>query len=997
MIRVSRSSTAYQAQVADQNQQQEALPPVLVSFLYVLAHVGLDQLSLTLAEPQGTISIYLPAGLSLALLIAGGLRYLPVTLLASLGTATVFRPSWSAALWPAVLGTVVVRTAGQAWVVALLPQDVTLPRLLRTLPDVVWFILTVLSVPLFVIALAGLAALHVFSWAPYLSDLFAAWVADVVGIMTVTPFLLTCVFPWAQHLTHRLREGEIAEREQTEQALRESEGRFRHMANTAPVMIWMSGPDGGCTYFNQPWLDFRGRRLEEELGDGWVEGVHPEDLAHCLSTYHAALDTQEPFSMEYRLRHADGTYRWIFDKGMPRFHKDGRLVEFIGACTDVTDLKEAERALQRSEARYRAVVEDQTELICRFLPDTTLTFVNEAYCRYFDQPREALMGQRFLSLIAEEDQAFACKQIAALSPQRPINTYEHRVHLANGELRWQRWTDRAILDEQGHIIEIQSVGRDVTQRKRVEQALQKVERDKAIILNATAEMFIYYDTDLRIQWANRAAGISVGQHPEALVGRPCYEIWHQSTKPCESCPIMQALATGEPQENEMTMPDGRIWHLRGYPVFEEGEIVSLVEFGQDITERKRAEAQSAREVQRSAALLRVAARLSGHLARDELLGTLCEESARALSTASAAVLSYDEKKATFFMEAQSGLPDTYETEYRPPSRMIHERVMQNGGTFIVPDASLDSDLPNYALYRRHDVRTVAGTRIAYKGKLLGVLTVNTVGAPRTFTEDDLALLGGIADQAAQALVNAQLFDQVRAGQRHLARLSKRLVEAQETERRHLARELHDEIGQALTVLKISLQAIESAPDAPTTRQHLENSLEIVEQTLQQVRDLSLNLRPSLLDDLGLVPALRWFMDRQGQQAEFTVHFAADEIQEPLPPDLDIAYFRIAQEALTNIMRHAQAQHVHAELHKRASILQMTIRDDGVGFDVEEVLESADAVMTSMGLLNMQERALLIDSQIDISSIPGKGTEIRVSTDLSALADTSEQPSAMEGA
>jgi signal transduction histidine kinase len=204
-------------------------------------------------------------------------------------------------------------------------------------------------------------------------------------------------------------------------------------------------------------------------------------------------------------------------------------------------------------------------------------------------------------------------------------------------------------------------------------------------------------------------------------------------------------------------------------------------------------------------------------------------------------------------------------------------------------------------------------------------------------------------------------------------LSRQLLEAQESERRHLARELHDEIGQALTAMKINLQAAQRTPD--TLAAYLEDSISLADRTLQQVRNLSLDLRPALLDDLGLVAALRWYVDRQAQRAGFTAHFAADPLESRPRPDIETACFRVAQEALTNVMRHAQAQQVRVELHQRAAGLHLLIRDDGKGFDVRAAQERAAQGM-SAGLLGMQERVWLVGGQIDIESTPARGTEIR---------------------
>jgi PAS domain S-box-containing protein len=155
---------------------------------------------------------------------------------------------------------------------------------------------------------------------------------------------------------------DISERKQSEQALRESEERFHIMADTAPVMIWMSGLDKLCTYFNQGWLEFSGRTMEQELGNGWAEGVHPEDMERCLETYTTAFDARQNFIMEYRLRRFDGEYRWILDTGTPRFHSDGSFAGYIGSCTDISEQQAALHERQQAELVLQKRAEELTRL-----------------------------------------------------------------------------------------------------------------------------------------------------------------------------------------------------------------------------------------------------------------------------------------------------------------------------------------------------------------------------------------------------------------------------------------------------------------------------------------------------------------------------------------------------------------------------------------------------------------------------------------------------------
>jgi len=158
-------------------------------------------------------------------------------------------------------------------------------------------------------------------------------------------------------------------RREAERAVRESEERFRLMANAAPVLIWMAGVDKLCTYFNQGWLEFTGRPLEAELGNGWVEGVHPDDVEKCIDTYTNAFDRREQFRMEYRLRRHDGEYRWIYDQAVPRFNADSSFAGYIGSCIDVTESKLSAEALSTMNQRLIEAHEEERTRLARELHD----------------------------------------------------------------------------------------------------------------------------------------------------------------------------------------------------------------------------------------------------------------------------------------------------------------------------------------------------------------------------------------------------------------------------------------------------------------------------------------------------------------------------------------------------------------------------------------------------------------------------------------------------
>ena len=210
--------------------------------------------------------------------------------------------------------------------------------------------------------------------------------------------------------------------------VRESEERFRNVANAAPVMIWISGTDKQVTYVNQPWLDFTGRTLKEELGNGWAEGIHPEDTGRCMEIYTRNFEGRQPFTMEYRIRRHDGEYRWILDSGVPKFEQDGSFGGYIGSAVDVTDRKKTEEAISNLSGRLIEAQEQERRHIARELHDdisqriAALSVELSQLAGHLDDSREAL-GQKLASLMKHT--ADVNEGIRALS---------HRLHSSKLEI-----------------------------------------------------------------------------------------------------------------------------------------------------------------------------------------------------------------------------------------------------------------------------------------------------------------------------------------------------------------------------------------------------------------------------------------------------------------------------------------------------------------------------------------------------------------------------------
>lgn len=299
-------------------------------------------------------------------------------------------------------------------------------------------------------------------------------------------------------------------------------------------------------------------------------------------------------------------------------------------------------------------------------------------------------------------------------------------------------------------------------------------------------------------------------------------------------------------------------------------------------------------------------------------------------------------------------------------------LLQRQAATVIDLETAESSTPAFQPFRQVGLRVLVIAPLVAHDELIGELVLASTD-PDVFSASQLDIIRQVADQLAVALQHARLFEEVQESRERLQGLSHRLIEVQEAERRTIAGELHDEIGQALTLVKMNLQAVQRLSGDSEAGVHLGESVAIVERALEQVRNLSLDLRPSLLDDLGLVAALRWYVARQARVAGFMVHFKADDLGGHLAPTLETTCFRVAQEALTNVVRHARAREVWVQLTWENDLC-LTIRDDGRGFDVVAAQARASRG-ESFGLLGMYERVDIVNGRLTISSSPGEGTHI----------------------
>ena len=280
------------------------------------------------------------------------------------------------------------------------------------------------------------------------------------------------------------------------------------------------------------------------------------------------------------------------------------------------------------------------------------------------------------------------------------------------------------------------------------------------------------------------------------------------------------------------------------------------------------------------------------------------------------------------------------------------------------------------------IASAAFIPIKAEGIVTGVLIVAS-RKTRVFHAEEIALLETIGAQLGVAIIRTSLHQEARNARDRAQTLARQMVKVQEDERRRIAHELHDQLGQDMTALKLDLELLRDdlSPEHAHFSARLTEDIAMASHMLKEIQTLSLNLRPAILDDLGLMPALHWYLDQYAKRTGLTVDIIGlAEDSNRMPEEVETIAFRCVQEILTNIARHANAQHVHIALDTIDGQLRISASDDGVGFSTSEIL-GPNALYTSMGISGMQERASLLGGHVEITSVPGAGTEAIVNLPL----------------
>ena len=694
--------------------------------------------------------------------------------------------------------------------------------------------------------------------------------------------------------------------------------------------------------------------------DLWHRMIHEDDRDMVIEQVDRVIAGDDIAPFEHRITHKDGSIRWLKNTWVPRFDEQRQLVAYDGLIRDVTERKLAEEALAAERNLLRTLIDNLPDYI--FVKDIESRFVinNTAHLDILGaQMPEEVQGKSDFDIFPEElaAQYYADEQALFATGRALVNRQETTLD-KQGNKQWLLTTKVPLYDNQNHLTGLVGVSRDITDIRRMQEALRESETLIRAVLNSmTAHIAVLNKQGTIVEvnqaWERFARDNQRTETDQTGVGVNYLDICRQAVKSgvdeaAVALTGISAVLDGSQSWVSLEYPchsptQKRWFFMVATPLLTKsgGAVVSHLE----ITERK---------------LIEEALRYN-----EEYYRTILENAFEGLSiTDREGIITYQSPAS----EQILGLK---------PEKLIGQKAIDlvhpDDVSTALNDFSYIMDNPGVPLSTETRFRHFDGSWRDIEAK-----TINLFDNPIV-----KGMVSNYRDVTARKRAEEEkafLFEEVSLQRERLRALTGRLAETQEAERKQLARELHDQVGQNLTALGLNLNIISTqlaqmVPVDHAMLHHLDDSLTLVEQTTVRIRNVMADLRPPVLDDYGLVAALRWYGKRFATRADLAIVVQGDEPEPRLPAAVEHALFRIVQEALTNVAKHARASQVDLEIIVAEELVQLRVSDDGQGFD----LISSDHSLkeSGWGLLTMTERAEAVGGHCRIESCPDLGTKVIV--------------------
>jgi len=840
---------------------------------------------------------------------------------------------------------------------------------------------------------------------------------------------------------------DISERKRAEEALQESEEKYRELINTSVDGVISVNPQMKIILWNPGAESMFGYSEKEMLGQSLLK-LAPERYRKAkergfVEFRKVGLGPVVGKTLEFEGLRKDGTKFPIELSVSSR--KIGKTYIATAIVRDITDRKRAEEALGRSERKYRTLVETAQEGIGLSDPKENLVFVNQAFADLLGYRKEELLGKN-LKEISDERQYVKFKEETEKRKKGGFTKYEAKLLTKRGKPKYVYISAAPLLDEGGSFIGTLGVLTDLTDIKKAqeynilldtsrslsrtlkfdrvlkigaEKMIQTLNADRCAVLLTEADRA---DSVCDVQvYSFKKGGGALGHIFKLRTTREHFSAYKLSLQKQEYIQIFDARIDPLLELGRKVLRRAKINSALIIPILAGKKMLGVFHVGmakkprtfstdearlaltmanqvavalQNCKLMEDLKKEHSRIIEQAEALKRqtrekdILLRISRALSKTMDLNEVCkvasqvvgstmgvERCAVTLATPDGNQL---EIKGLFYKD-RTDAGKLIGTKFFWDDIPAMSKAIKKGKPFAINDTSVFSSRSKIREYfLKVGIKSVLGAGMFFGRKLIGLLSITSVKEYRIFTQDEMKLVQTMANQIAVAIENARLLQVVKKYTQDLKDLSAQLMEVQEKERKRIAQELHDEVGQMLQSMKMNLDRIKmNLRSKPQSLNGIEDWLldteKLLSETIDDIRTITFDLRPSMLDDFGLIPTLRWFIENYSRRSNIKVFLRAKDKRYRFPPNIEITLYRIIQEALTNVAKHAQATETSVMVSQKNSTVILSVRDNGLGFDTDKVLSAPKG----MGLLNIKERVDLLGGSFEIISRPRKGTTLTI--------------------
>lgn len=751
-----------------------------------------------------------------------------------------------------------------------------------------------------------------------------------------------------------------------------------NMLDAVGSAVIAAEPDGRVIYWNRAAEMLYGWCSSEALGQNMVDLTLTDQTKEQARKIMEQLGLGKPWSGELLVKKKDGSPIPAFVVDSPVLDSAGRMIGIIGVSNDLTERKRMDETLRETESLLRTVLGNAPITIFATDREGVFTLSEGKGLEGVGLKPGENVGQSAIELygsslfIDETGNEVLGRDVLRRALAGDTVT-------VSNELRGVHFINRVgpMQDADGRVIGVVGVATDITDQKRMERELRLHKELLQTIVDNIPVMIAFIDPSGRTQWINRHWEHVLGWSLEEATSRDILRDMYPDRKRRQEVLEFALMGGGAWRDFRSRTKHGRVIDTSWANVLlSDGTCISI---GRDISQRKQAEAAMRQRTRELETLLAISRRLSAELDVDELLRAIVQSVVDTLPGAEAASLwLYDGVRDRFVPRSWTGhREESFAGLELPPDTTLVGRVFRSGETLFVGDVSEDPDFIHLGRPGLDHLQSVIGAPLRIRGQVVGALFGDNFSQIEAFGESDLLLLQGLAAQAGIALGNARLFEQVKRSRERIRALSKRLTILEEEERRELSKRLHDDVSQSLTALGVNLafmrERIGNDP-AETLVPRMEVAQDMLAEVTERIRDVMTELHPPVLDDYGLLAALRWYAERLSVSTGLQVEIKGQALVPPLQPATAMQLLRIAQEALTNVVKHAGVETAVVVLEGLRNGVRLSIVDEGTGFD-PATLSSENGV--HWGLTTMRERTEALGGDMLVESVPGGGTRVVV--------------------